>query len=498
METSTEAHQSLVVFVTGATGFVGRAVTLALLGAGHRVVAWVRDEARARATLGANVELVSTDCGEEHLVRQLEGCDAVINLAGAPIATRWTAARRRDIVRSRVDLTRRLVHALARAGRRPDVLISTSAVGVYGNTRGDESLHATSEIGDGFAARLCVDWEQAARAAGELGVRVVIIRVGLVLGREGGVFGRLSGAFRAGLGGRLGRGDQFMPWVHLDDLVRLYLRGLADPNFEGVFEGVGPRPVTNREFTRALGAALSRPTWATVPESALRLAFGESAELLLASHRVHPDRTIAHGFEYRYTTVDEALNSLVDAEGVEIRRADPREVPDAEYLRRRRPRYVLEQHTKIRRPLRDLVPFFERPENLGPLTPPRMAFEIRGEAPSPLRAGDRIDYRIHLGPVPMKWRTEISEHGPRGFVDAQLRGPYRAWYHEHRFFEDEDGTHMVDRVHYAPPLGPLGVVAHRLFVAPMLRRIFAYRAAAIRRRFPKEMEAASSRDDRAA
>jgi uncharacterized protein len=310
------------VLITGATGFVGRASVLRLQREGHRIVAWVRSEARARRLLGADVELISTSTGVAGLTRAIETCEAVVNLAGEPlIGRRWTAKRRAALVDSRVGLTRDLAHALRTCStRNTRVLVSASGIGYYGD-RADELLTEQSEPGADFAARLCVDWEAAAQSAAEAGVRVVCLRLGVVLGRQGGPLALMTPAFALGLGGPLGDGQQFMAWIHLQDATSLITRALSDDRLRGPINAVAPEPVRNREFSAALGRALGRPGVLRVPAFALRLIFGPAAAPILASLRVTSTALPRVGFAYAQPALDAALRDLfVDGEPAE--RAD--------------------------------------------------------------------------------------------------------------------------------------------------------------------------------
>src|SRR6185503_21085321 len=239
------------IFVTGATGFLGRALGAELRRGGHELVAWVRSVPSARSSLGAEVELVAIDAGEPALRSALARCDAVLNLAGEPVLSRWTESRRAALRASRVDLTARLVSALAAVERRPRALVSGSAVGYYGD-RGAERLTEASPAGKGFLAELCVAWEEAARRAEGAGARVVLLRTGIVLGRGGGALEQMRTPFRLGVGGRLGSGEQYMPWIHLQDWVRAAVLALVDERVRGPLDLTAPDPPTNRQFTRAL------------------------------------------------------------------------------------------------------------------------------------------------------------------------------------------------------------------------------------------------------
>jgi uncharacterized protein (TIGR01777 family) len=298
------------VFVTGATGFIGRALVPHLRREGHTVAAWIRSEDRARRALGADVELIRSDAGFDLLTRAVAGADAIVNLAGEPlIGKRWTTARRRVLEDSRVQVTKDLVWAIDAARTRPRVLISASAAGWYGD-RGDERLSEQSPPGDDFLAGICRRWEDAATAAQALGVRVVLSRTGVVLGR-GGALAQMLPPFRLGLGGPIGSGRQYFPWIHQRDLVGFIAAALVDDRYRGPVNGVAPQETTSREFAAALGRALHRPAIVPVPAFALRLLFGDAAVVLLASQRVEPRALCERSFAFEFPKLDAALADLV-------------------------------------------------------------------------------------------------------------------------------------------------------------------------------------------
>lgn len=474
------------VFLTGATGFLGRALTLALRRDGHGVVAWVRSEARARALLGDQAELVPMLPDDAALKAALEGCDAVVNLAGEPILSRWNDARRQALRTSRVDLTARLVRALEGLGRRPRVLVSGSAVGYYGD-RGDEPLSESSPAGSGFLPELCADWEAAARRAEASGLRVVLLRTGVVLGLDGGALIPMLPPFRLGFGGRLASGRQRMPWIHVQDWVRVVVLALGDERVRGPILLTAPEPPTNREFTRALARTLGKSAFFPVPALALKLIFGGAASILLESQRAQPVRLAELGFAHAFPTLEAALHDLLVAGRAAIEPVGTAETQEqtrtSPYLASRPPRYRLTDTTELAVPLAEVFDFFSRAENLGLLTPRTMKLEIFARS-GPPSTGSSVDYRIRIGPYPIEWRTRFeSWNAPEGFVDVQEQGPYRCWWHEHRFEAHGAGTRMRDRVLYAPPFGPLGRLVHRFVLADQLRDIFAQRALAIRLRF---------------
>jgi len=239
----------------------------------------------------------------------LKDADAVIHLAGEPVAQRWTEESKQRIRESRVAGTRNLVAAIAKLDRRPAVLVCASAVGYYGS-RGDEELTESSAPGSGFLADVCRDWEKEAAEAEPLGVRVAAIRTGIVLDPRGGALARILPPFRFGAGGRLGSGRQWMPWIHIDDLVDLF-RFAAEKPVHGPLNGAAPNPVVNADFTRALAQALRRPAIFPVPEFVLHAIYGEMADVLFASQRVVPREAEAAGFRFRFPELGAALKDLL-------------------------------------------------------------------------------------------------------------------------------------------------------------------------------------------
>jgi uncharacterized protein (TIGR01777 family) len=465
------------VFVTGATGFIGRALIPRLQRDGHSVVAWVRSETSARNQLGVDVEMVPRDAGFKVLVSAIERCDAVVNLAGAPLmGGRWTSKRRVILEESRIKVTNQLVRALDCAQAVPSVFVSGSAVGYYGD-RANELLSETSSVGEDYLARLCWQWEEAAQHAEMRGVRVVRLRTGVVLGRAGGALAQMLPPFKLGLGGGIGSGRQYLPWIHLHDLVKIIAVAIADARYLGPVNGVAPEQVTSWTFARALGRALHRPAVLPLPALALKAIFGKAATVLLASQRVKSGVLEQLGFAFEFPTLDATLEDIVGGAAVTISPVQSR--PDGAG----EARYALQVRTVVKAPLEETFAFFARAENLGLITPAAMRFHIQGQVPL-MSQGAVIDCHIRVGCLPIRWRTRIAawETGRR-FVDIQEAGPYRVWWHEHSFQADGANTIMEDRVHYTPPLGVLGRMANSLFIVPMLKNIFQYRGDVIRLRF---------------
>jgi uncharacterized protein (TIGR01777 family) len=299
--------------VTGATGFVGRR----LLGKLQRPVVLSRDAARAEKSLAAfGVRAHSWDPEEQPApAAAFDGIDAVFHLAGEPVADgRWTAAKKRRLRESRVAGTRNLVTTLRALGRRPKVLVSASAVGYYGS-RGDEQLDENSLPAGDFLAEICTSWEAEATAAREFGMRVVPVRVGIVLGEGGGALAKMITPFKFGLGAPLGSGRQYMPWIHLDDLVAIMLFAAGHEHVTGALNGTAPNPVTNREFTDTLGRVLGRWTFMPpVPRFVLRTLVGQFGDVLLTSQRAYPAAAVAAGFRFQSPELEPALRQILHRE----------------------------------------------------------------------------------------------------------------------------------------------------------------------------------------
>jgi uncharacterized protein (TIGR01777 family) len=292
------------VLITGGTGFVGHALCPRLAAAGHEVVILTR-QSNARLPPGAASGVNRLD---ELAPGEFGG---VVNLAGAPIGdARWTESRKKLLLDSRVHTTARLVEWMGRA-QRPPVLVSASAVGYYGE-QGDRPVVEDTPPTPGFTHELCAAWEREAGKANEFGARVCVMRIGVVLDRGGGALAKMLPAFRMGAGGRLGAGSHYFPWIHRDDIAAIAHWLLENAQARGPYNASAPNPVTNAEFTRALGKALGRPTVLPMPEAALKLLFGEMSELLLVSDRMLPRRLLDAGFEFRYPRLEAALAAILD------------------------------------------------------------------------------------------------------------------------------------------------------------------------------------------
>ncbi len=293
------------ILITGGTGFIGTALCPQLLIDGHQITVLSRHPEKVLRQYGSRVQSIRrlTEYPEDAPL------DAVINLAGEGIADRpWTIARKQQLHASRVTLTEELVNVLRRREQRPRVLISGSAIGWYGD-QGDTLLEEDSPPHAEYMHSLCRDWENAALPAAELGIRVCVLRTGVVLGKSGGMLRRLLPVFGLGLGGRLGSGEQWLSWIALSDYVNIVRALLADESQSGIFNATAPKPVNNAEFTATLARALGRPAFLHIPATVLKLATGEMQALFLGSQRVLPSRLLTAGFRFRSRTIEDCLRN---------------------------------------------------------------------------------------------------------------------------------------------------------------------------------------------
>lgn len=442
------------ILITGATGLVGKEVGKALVKLGHEIVIISRNAVKAKQVCPFPCEVIEGDLVQAPVSsHHLDQVEAVVHLMGEPIVEgRWTEEKKKRLQNSRIQATRHLQSSLA---GRAKILVSTSAVGYYGD-RGDESLTEDSAPGNGFLSNLCRDWEDAAKAFSKEGTRVVCLRVGVVLSNRGGALDEMLTPVRAGVGGPLGGGKQWVSWIHLGDLVKLYLAALHDDRMSGVYNAVAPAPVQNRDLMKALGKLVRRPTFLPVPGFGLKVLFGEKAQVLLDSQNVSSQKVEQTGFQFDYPDLEIALTDLLP------------------HLTRGEDLFVAEQYVDL--PKEKLFPFFSRAENLGTITPKFLDFKILNVSDPQVQEGTLIDYRMKIHGVPIRWKTRIEEWTPpKKFVDTQLKGPYQTWHHTHLFEDLGKGTLIIDWVRYRLPMAYPGWLVAGAFVRGDVETIFQYR-----------------------
>jgi len=307
----------LRVTVTGATGLLGPPLVAALQERGAQVTVLSRDAERARKRLGGEgrpeVEAFDWDLMSEPAPAQaLEGRDAVVHLAGENVAQRWSEQAKRAIRESRVTGTRNLLAGLRAAESAPRALVSSSAIGYYG-PHGEEPLDEDAAPGKDFLAEICVEWEAEAAKAAELGIRVALVRTGIVLDKHGGALEKMLPPFRLGVGGPVAGGRQFMSWIHRDDVVGMMVAAVEDERWSGAVNATAPEPLSNRDFSAALGRVLKRPAFLPVPGLALQLLYGEMAEIVTQGARVVPAKPLVLGYDFEHPQLDEALAAALGA-----------------------------------------------------------------------------------------------------------------------------------------------------------------------------------------
>ncbi len=447
------------ILVTGATGFIGRQVILYLRDRGHEIVVLTRDAQKAPVRLPIACPVFFWQGADQPPPREaFAGVDAVVHLAGENIINRWTASRKKEIIKSRAESTRQLVAVMQELDHKPKVFVCASAIGYYGD-RGDESLDESAEPGEGFLSDLCRQWEEAARQAEESGIRVVSLRIGVVLGHDGGALQPMLPPFRMGFGGKVASGKQWMSWIHVRDLAGLILHAIETDTVNGPLNAVSPQPVPSVEFTQTLAAVLKRPHLFPVPGFVLKIIMGEASQVVLTSQRVIARKTA--GYEFVFPELKAALEDICGREDHEL---------------------LMEQW--VPRPIEEVFNFFGDAQNLELVTPPHLRFKVLGSTTNPLQAGTLIDYKLQLHGIPFRWQSLIGEWNPViHFSDTQMRGPYKKWHHTHTFIEQDGGTLIRDHALYRLPFGVPGDTVAYFFVKKDLEKIFSYRVAKVRELF---------------
>ncbi len=439
------------VLITGATGFIGRSTLIALAKAGHELRAVTRREGSVSDLPCKAIVWDSNSDDSSSLCEHLKNIDTIIHLAGEPVAnSRWSKSKKDLIWSSRIDSTKKIVDAVASLppDQRPKSFICASAIGYYGN-RNDEVVSESSTVGQGFLAEVVSGWETEARKFETLGIRSVQLRIGVVLGRDGGALELMKPI-------TLGTGKQWMSWIHLTDLVRLIQFCVENPKAEGPINAVSLEPAQNITFTQLLAEARSQKALFALPAAFLKSALGEMSHVLLDSTRVTPEMSTHLGFTFSFPKLKGALQDIVgNLKPGEMRFSAVQFVPKSKS---------------------EVFDFFSKAENIETITPPWLNFRIIRKSTPSIEEGSLIDYQLKIHAVPIRWRTRIEEWTPsERFVDTQLKGPYKRWHHTHRFEEIPGGTLMWDEVIYQLPGGPLGSLVGQSMVKKDVSSIFAYR-----------------------
>ena len=453
------------VLMTGATGLIGRELGKLLAARGDTLVCLVRDAQSASHRLPFPATCFEWDHRRAVPAEALIGVEAIVHLAGEPVAEKRWSNGQKDLIRdTRVLGTRQLVQAVSKHHPQIKAFVHGSAIGFYGD-RADTTLDANSAKGAGFLADVVDAWEAELRPLGDgrPDVRVAIVRTGIVLARQGGALAKMLPLFRGSAAGRLGNGKQWMSWIHIDDIVRLFMHAI-DSQAKGVLEGVAPHAVTNRAFTKSLCRSMRVLENVPAPPLAIKVLYGEMGGIVLESAKIEPCRTLASGFRYRFESIDLAFADLLTPLQGSIReKVSEQWVPHAP---------------------EEIWPYFCDERNLEELTPEFLNFKVLQKSTREIGEGTLIDYRLKLNGIPMGWQSRIESWEPaRRFVDTQVKGPYSYWRHAHEFIPLANGTLLRDVVRYRLPFGWLGSTVAGWKVESQVDQIFAYRTARIAERF---------------
>ncbi|MCB0422062.1 MAG: TIGR01777 family oxidoreductase [Bdellovibrionales bacterium] len=444
------------ILVTGATGLIGQKLCQSLLQKDFKlVVVGRKPKSEALTAFPFPCEYYSWDDIKKGV--EIGPVESIVHLAGESIAEgRWTDEKKKRILKSRVDTTSQLVTALQEQRLFTQSFISTSAIGIYGN-RDDEGLTEESEAGSDFLAKVCQQWETPLLNLSNTSIRVVILRFGIVLSADGGALKEMELPFVLGLGGSLGSGQQWMSWIHIDDLVRLIIFGIQQSSLRGPVNAVAPNPVQNEHFTKVLVQALNTSQFLPTPGFVIKSLLGEKSQIALFSQKVSCQKALVAGFHFRFENLELALNELF-------------------HWRKNRFHLRFNNCLWVPKKKEELFPFFSDPYNLEKITPPLLKFKVIGTSNSKITENTIIDYRLKIHGFPMKWRTIITRWiPPSAFTDYQQIGPYSLWAHEHEFKDCQNGTLMEDHVVYKLPIGPIGRLIVHPFVLKDINAIFEFR-----------------------
>jgi uncharacterized protein (TIGR01777 family) len=483
------------ILITGATGMIGRALILRLLRDGHRISAWVRSPQRAAQLLGGDVDILSGSAEDPTIIKALAQAEAIINLAGNPIHDwTWRPGAKHLLWTSRVDFTRKLVSALPKSSEHPQVLLSASAIGIYGKHAEHTPCQEESSSGDDYLSQLCTAWEAAAQTASSPFRRVVLARIGIVLAHEGGALPQLL-LRPAGISISIEGGEQKISFIHLHDLIEWIYLCLKRPEIAGPINMVAPEVVSLREIESAIHRFRDSRLSLSVPKSWLHATLGEAAQLFTQSLQVSAQKALNYGFPCVYPTITQALGNLLapafqqDQLVQNITTAVPQAAKQLPvYLKKRQSSVFqyFETETLLAAPPEDVFAFCADAAHLSWVMPSDMHLEIANWPPPPLQNGTIIQHRFHLGGrLALPWHTQIiALQQPNALVDAQLKGPYRAWWHEHIFEKTPTGnTLMRDRLYFSLWGGSLTLGYLKAYLHAALERVFCIRRSAFLLRF---------------
>lgn len=439
------------ILISGGTGLIGKELGKALVEKNHEVLILTRNPQKAKIQCPFPHTALSWNELENH--PELANLDHIINLAGTNVnERRWNKDFKNKIHSSRVETTKKLVIIAETRCPKLKSFVSTSAIGIYGNTE-RKIVTEDHPKGSSFLAHVCKNWEEAAKNL-QIG-RVVIFRVGIVFSDKGGALEKMVPPIQMGLGGAISGGHQFMSWIDIEDLVNMYIFALEKP-IEGTFNAIAPNPITNKDLTQTIGKHLDKKTFLMVPYPALRILLGELANYLVESQKINPQKIQKEGFKFLYPKAEDSIKKRVPT------------------LKRMGRKLIFEQW--IPKTKEETFSFFSKAENLEKITPKELYFKILNISTKSIKEGTRINYKLRINGVPIKWQTLITQWNPsEGFVDRQEKGPFKNWNHFHLFKKLGNGTLIIDELDIEIPFGFLGYIATSWKVFRDVEKIFNYR-----------------------
>lgn len=451
------------ILITGATGLVGKRLTEELFLNGHEdIKILTRNKKKAQSTCPFPVKCYEWDPENSTIEKEaFLDVDVVFHLAGEGVANgRWSKKKKEKILNSRTKGTELIINTIRNNNYKPKKFISASAIGFYGDS-GNKILNEESPLGDGYLPFVCKKWEESVLKASELNIRTHLIRIGIVLSNSGGALKKMLPPFKAGVAGRLGSGNQFMSWIHIDDLVAQFIFLMNNDCKETIFNGVSPGPVDNNAFTKILGNVLGRPTIFPLPSLPLKVLFGEMSSILLVSQKVNPENFLKNNFKFKYPQLKMAFLNILE----------PHSKGEDSLL----------EFQYVEKPLDEVFLFFSDETNLEKLTPEYLKFKVLGKNTSSIEKNTLINYKLSIHGIPFKWQSKITEFVKNNFfIDEQVKGPYAKWVHTHSFIPLTKGTIISDKVIYKIPFGILGRIFAGYFVKKDLNKIFNYRKKVIK------------------
>ena len=454
------------ILITGATGLVGSHLLHHLIDTDkYKISILTRNKEKAKKELQLPIEIFEWDLTKGTIdSKALEGQDIIIHLAGENVASRWNSQTKDKIISSRLISSSLLISEIKKFKTQNKIkLISASAIGIYGD-RSSEELTEESSQASTFLASVCSKWEKSILNHHIEGLKSYCLRIGIVLSTDGGALKKMLPAFKLNLAGPLGSGQQFMSWIHIDDLIS-QIQFLVDNDPEQqVFNAVSPEPVTNSIFTKTLAEELGCLSLFRVPQFLIKLIAGEMSTILLSSQKVIPKNFIRLGYQFKFPKISSALSNILRYE--------------------KKDEVIFIENQWLNKSPEDIFDFFSEVKNLEKITPSHLSFKVLNMSTPQIQEGSIIDYRLKLHGIPFNWKTLITSFNKNdSFIDQQEKGPYKKWLHTHTFKKSAGGTLIRDHVVYKIPLGTVGRFITGTYIKKDLSKIFNYRKEIIKQEF---------------